>query len=117
MEPSTLIDILSGHRWPLNNEKDCQLAIADELTAKSLPFEQEVRLSPGSIIDFLVGGEIGIECKLRRTPKTRIFKQLRRYAEHDQIKSLILVSNTAMGLPAEIEGKPAYMVSLGRAWM
>ena len=31
--------------------------------------------------------------------------------------SLVLASNLSMGLPAEIDGKDAYFVKLGDAWL
>ena len=38
----------------------------------------------------------------------------KRYARHDGISSLILVTGTALGLPPAIDAKPLYYVSLGR---
>lgn len=76
---------------------------------------REVRLDADSIIDFMVG-PVGIESKLRGG-KMDIFRQLERYAAFPEIEALILVTNTAMGLPKEIGGKPTFYLSLGAGWL
>ena len=46
-----------------------------------------------------------------------VFRQLKRYAAHDEVNELVLVTNLSMGLPPEIDGKPTYYASLGVAWL
>jgi argininosuccinate synthase len=77
---------------------------------------REHRLATGDIIDFFVDG-VAVEVKLKRNQPPSILFQLKRYARHESVTSLVLVTNRAMGLPREINGKPAYYVSLGRAWL
>ena len=103
-------------RLDLSDEKRAQRMLAESFEAAGLPFQRELRLAPGDIVDFLVDG-IAVELKLRGTPKVAIYRQLRRYATYARVEAIVLASNLAMGLPAEIEGKPAYLVSLGRAWL
>jgi hypothetical protein len=100
-------------RMRVGNEAALQQSIEDALAAAGLAYLREHRLGPADRIDFLVGG-VGIEAKARYA-KRAIYRQLERYAAHDVIASLILVTGTAMGLPAEINGKPVYIVSTGRA--
>lgn len=113
---ATVARMITGMRLPLTGEKAMQQALADHLEAAGVPFQREHRLSAGDVVDFLVDDGIAVECKLR-APKRAIFRQLCRYAEHPDVHAVVLVSNTAMGLPAEIEGKPAYYVGLGAAWL
>jgi hypothetical protein len=40
-----------------------------------------------------------------------------RYAEHPEVKALILASNVSMGLPEEINGKPVFAASLSAGWI
>lgn len=108
--------LLAHAQCDLSNEKRCQSDIASVLTVAGITFAREHRLADGDVIDFLVG-DIGIEVKLRRTSKRDIYRQLGRYALHPTIGALILVTNTSMGLPRAIHGKPTYYVSLGRAWV
>jgi hypothetical protein len=105
--------LLRRTRMRVANEAALQTSIEDALVAAAVPYAREHRLSPADRIDFLCG-RIGIEAKARYN-KRATYRQLERYAAHDAIDALILVTGTAMGLPAEIGGKPVYIVSTGRA--
>ena len=100
-------------RLPVSSEHALQQALGSALTQIGVDWQPEARLGAGERIDFLVG-RIGIEAKTRY-PKRSIFRQLERYARYETIDALILVTGTAMGLPAELSGKPLYYVSLGRS--
>ncbi len=106
---------MRGIRFPLKNEKELQAALSDRFTAVGLEHEREVRLSSSDIVDFMFG-DIAAECKTNGG-KMEIFRQLERYAEHDRVSRLILISSVPMGLPAVIKGKPAYFFNLSRAWL
>jgi hypothetical protein len=64
-----------------------------------------------------VGNEAALQQSIEeaRYGKRAIYRQLERYAAQPQIAALILVTGTAMGLPAAIGGKPVFIVSTGRA--
>lgn len=111
----SLVNVLASTRFPAGPEKLLQEAVADALTDAGIAFEREFRLNDHDIIDFLVAG-IGIEVKIKGARRA-IYRQLQRYAESDAVKSLVLLSSVAMGLPPEIDGKPVTIVSLGRAWL
>jgi hypothetical protein len=110
---SVITVLLRRTRMRVANEAALQTSIEDALVAATVPYTREHRLSPADRIDFLCG-RVGIEAKARYN-KRAIYRQLERYAAHDAIDALILVTGTAMGLPAEIGGKPVYIVSTGRA--
>jgi hypothetical protein len=111
--PSELVRYLRRFRMRVSSEAALQMSIEEALVGGGIPFEREVRLSAADRIDFMVGS-IGIEAKCRY-PKRSIFRQLERYAARAEITALILITGTAMGLPAEIGGKPVFIVSTGRA--
>lgn len=100
----------------------CQLDLSDEirtqdgveriLAAHGMAHKREARLSASDIPDFLLENGVVIEVKLRGQRKMSIYRQLRRYAKHPEVAAIVLLTNVAMGLPEEIEGKPAYLVSL-----
>jgi hypothetical protein len=114
----TIIQHLSRFAFPMHSEKETQAEIAKALTKGGFVFEREKRLSAEDIPDFLVKDGIVIEVKLRTgISKMNIYRQLERYSRHETVKEIILVSNITMGLPPEINGKPAYFLSLGRAWL
>lgn len=116
-DSTAVVTAIRAARCDLSDEKRTQADIAEALTAAGIPFEREFRLAAGDIVDFLAYGAIAVEVKLKGAAKRSIFRQLKRYAEHDAVQAIVLVTNLSMGMPAEIAGKPAYYVSLGRAWL
>ncbi|MFN4283478.1 MAG: hypothetical protein ACK4NA_12650 [Alphaproteobacteria bacterium] len=115
-EAAAVCRALSCARVDLSDEKRAQAMIGAALDAAGIAHVRERRLSDRDIVDFLAGG-LGIEVKMRGARKQQVYKQLQRYAAHDAIAGLILVTNLSMGLPAEIGDKPCWYVSLGRAWL
>lgn len=111
---SEIVRHLRAGRYRVAQETQLQADIGNALDALGAAFEREVRLGPGERIDFLVDGTLGIEAKTR-CDRRAIYRQLQRYARHDTISALILVTGTALGLPASIDGKPLFYVSVGRS--
>jgi hypothetical protein len=109
-----IVGLLRRTRLPSASEAELQIAIERTLTDAAVTYERELRLGPADRIDFLCCDGVGIEAKVRY-PKRAIYRQLERYARHDRITALILVTATAIGLPAALGGKPLFYVSLGRA--
>lgn len=112
----SFLNALSGARLPLGDEKQLQAAIAEALDEVGIVYSREHTLGPGDCVDFLVDGKVAVECKLRAS-KRQIYRQLLRYADSADVECIVLVTNTAMGLPSEIKGTPAYYFSLGSAWL
>lgn len=105
--------VLQRHRLRVSTEVALQGDIA--LALDGIPFEREVRLSPSDRPDFMCG-DVAIEAKVKY-PKRSIYRQLERYAAHERVAAIVLVTGTAMGMPAAINGKPIYVVSIGRAFL
>lgn len=106
-------------RVDVTQEISAQIAIEQALIAGGFEFHREHFLSKRDKPDFLIikdGFSIVLEMKTKAN-RMATYKQLERYASHEEVHGLILLSGTAMGLPAEINGKPAQVVSLGRAWL
>jgi hypothetical protein len=110
-----ILQTLRSRRYPLFDEKETQRAIAAAFAEDGIVVERERRLGTGDIIDF-VAGAFAIEVKVKGQ-KTAIYRQLARYAKRPEIEAIVLASNLAMGLPQVIEGKPAFFVHLGKAWL
>lgn len=115
MMSKTVLDLIRATRLPAGPEKAVQAAIGDALTRAGIAHRREVRLSAADVIDFMVGG-LGVEVKIKGARRA-ILRQLERYAAHEEVAALALVSSVAMGLPAAINGKPVDIVSMGRAWL
>lgn len=115
-----LVRHLSKLRFDLASEKAVQGEMGMWLRnniAHGIEVSREHRLDRGDIPDFLIGGAVAIEVKLRRTTAPVILRQLVRYAKHADVQAIILASNKAVRLPESIDSKPLFNVSLGRAWM
>lgn len=101
----------------MKDEKSVQAAIAVILDSHGIEYKREVKLSETDIVDFMLPGGVAVEVKLNKAQKREIYRQCKRYCEHEQVKVIVLMTATIMGFPPEIEGKPAYYVSLGRSWL
>lgn len=116
MDPRQFVAFVQSRRFTLSDEKVLQSEIAAELEKSGAPFEREVRLAPGDIVDFMLHGGTAVEVKIKGS-KRAIYGQCARYCAHADVKALVLVTAVAMGFPPEIDGKPCYVASLGRAWL
>lgn len=114
---------LRGKRFPLEDEKATQAAIAGVL-ASEFPgnYEREVHVA-GGIIDFVViastragSSMTGVEVKIKGQPAA-IIRQLKGYAEEPMLAGLILVTSKPVALPDMISGKPLGLLDLARAWL
>lgn len=83
---------LRRFRIPFGSESRMQRAVSDILSTVEMRFEREVSLSPQDRIDFLLESGIGIECKVAGS-KNETLRQLMRYAMHDRVVGLILVTS------------------------
>lgn len=107
---------IASTRVGLATEKQAQADIETALRERwGGAVRREERLSEKDRPDFMIE-TVAVEVKLKGA-KMDIYRQLERYSAHDAVQSIILVTNQAMGLPAEIGGKPALYVSLGKAWL
>lgn len=114
-----IIEQLKLQRFHTVQEKQTQSEVELYLTSAGYSFEREKRLSERDIPDFFLTSQYGslvLEVKIR-CPKRQIFRQLERYASHESVYGLILLSGTSMGLPIEINKKPSRFVSLGEGWL
>lgn len=115
---ANVVRCIQAGRFDLTDEKACQLQMQIWFGRHLVcDVSREHRLGPGDIPDFLIEGRIVVECKKGRASKRETLRQLKRYAAYPEVQALILATATAMGMPAELEGKPVFVVSLGRAWL
>lgn len=112
MHAREIAKTLFSRKFHYKDEKELQHGIGLVLTELGVDWKAEVVLTPKDRIDFMVG-EIGIEVKVD-FPEAAVTRQLWRYAQHDKIKALILVTTRSKhrDLPAEINGKPLFVVWL-----
>lgn len=103
---------LRAFRFRFGCEDDLQAAIADALAP--VPVEREVRLGPNDRVDHLLPGGVVVEVKVAG-PRDCVLAQLTRYAAHDRVTGLVLVTTRArhQDMPADLFGKPLEVVYLG----
>lgn len=116
MPVANIVQLIRTTKLDLSTEKRAQADFERRLQESGISYQREVRLSDTDIVDFLIDG-IAVEFKLRTKGKKAVYKQLCRYATHDQVKQVVLASCTSMGLPQQIDGKDTYFVKLGEAWL
>lgn len=112
MSARSIVAVIREHRFPFGDEDLLQEALADVLATNGHAVEREVRLNARDRIDLLVDGQVGVEVKIDG-PARRVVAQLRRYAQHDRLGELILVTRCARHqAPAALNGKPVTVVNL-----
>lgn len=112
-----LRNLIETARLDLSTEKATQADIEALFTAR-LPeaaFVREARLSAADIPDFLAGS-IAVEVKIGGSA-AEILRQLERYAKHERVSALLLVTNVPMRVPSLMNGKPVTVARLGVSWM
>ncbi len=82
---------LKSYRYSYANEIEFQDGVAKALDNAFIAYRREVDLGPVGIIDFVVG-TIGIEVKIKGARNSAL-RQIRRYAECEEIDGFILVSS------------------------
>ncbi|MBM2322227.1 MULTISPECIES: hypothetical protein [Marivita] len=113
MSVEPVIKVLMGWQYDLSTEAAMHRGLAHAFTLAGIAHRQEVSLTEHDRIDFyLPDQKIGIEVKLSCAAR-QIYRQIERYTESDEITSIILLTNTAVGLPTHINGKPVYVVHAG----
>jgi hypothetical protein len=109
-----VLSALRGFRLPSSTEEELQEAIAQVLTRAGVMFTREHRFGPPDRIDFYLPAlNAGLEVKTQGSPNA-VLRQLFRYAEHDDVLELALVTTRLRlgGMPREIRGVPLQVLVL-----
>jgi hypothetical protein len=113
---TTIVRLLTAHRFRWSNEAELQMGIAQVLAEAGISHEREAVLSGAGRIDFLLADGLGLEVKVDGAP-AEVARQILAYAHHPRITALIVVTaraGTASLLPASSGGKEIHVVSLWR---
>lgn len=102
--------------WQIYNEKDLQdeiylrlLELIIESKHVNIGIEKEYKLSKGNVVDFFVK-DVGLAIELKiKGSSSSIYRQLKRYCKHEEVKGILLLTSRFMGLYDTINGKPAYL--------
>lgn len=114
---------LAKLRLPLGTEKEMQDAVEKYLKNENIPHTKEHIFDAKNIFDFFVAKDLKgntinlvIETKLKQ-PKRKIYDQCERYCQLPEVQNLILLTNTSIGFPKQINTKNCYVVNIGKAWL
>lgn len=118
-EATPVLVALRAAAFRVGDEADLQRQVADALNRAGIVFRREHYLghSMRDRIDFWVGMcGVGLELKVGQ-PAKGILRQLLRYAEHQEVRELIVAStsHSALGLPHQVLGKRLHSIQL-TAW-
>jgi len=107
-----LVEAILAQRYQYTCEDELQRAIASVLSDSSIPHVREYRLTEKDRLDFMVEG-IVIEVKVDGST-TAVIRQLHRYAQHPEVKEIVLVTDRARhrSIPREMNGKPVTVAYL-----
>jgi len=113
-----LLASLRRRRFNYQNEKRLQDGIEACLLKDRIDFVREHPLGEAGVVDFLVGGFLGVEVKIKGSP-SEVARQLLRYAGQEEVKGLVLVTarSSLSALPPELLGKPLALVELWRTFL
>lgn len=126
--------LMGTYRLPFGTEEELQVAIMLLLRKLGIPYQREALLNLGEpvnewsrinpsqnykawraaqlgIVDFVVAGDLALECKVAGGPAA-VSNQIARYLRHQGIKGLLLV--TTRSTHEAIEKQPAWVVAT--AW-
>lgn len=119
--------LIESTRFNYCSEDELQQGLAELLALAGYTAAREVRLSGADRIDLMVIAKgqqvdlrtpqppgVGIEVKVSGS-SSGIVRQLTRYASHQRIAALVLVTNRAAhDVPTMLNGKPVFVVRIGR---
>lgn len=114
MSGHPIVDAVQGTTFTYTDEVRLHDELATALAAAGVDHAREVRLSGRDRIDFLTADGCGVEVKVAG-PRASVLRQLHRYAEHDDVRTLALVTTQAHHLtrmPTHLNGKPLTVVPL-----
>jgi hypothetical protein len=112
LDAQMLCQAIAAGRLRYTTEAQLQQALADLFADAGIDADGQVRLGVHERPDFMAGG-VAVELKVKGTLGD-LTRQLGRYAAHDQVTAVIVVTRCARhrDVPREINGKPVYVVWL-----
>lgn len=104
-----IMEALARRRFTFRKEADLYPLLAKVFDDIGVEYEAQVELSPADVIDFMLG-TVGVEVKVKGGVGD-VVRQLHRYAQHDSVTELILVTSKAghVNMPATLNGKPVHV--------
>lgn len=105
--------LLRAGRFLCATEAELQLQVAQALDQAGVRYTREKSLSRRDRPDFMLAGGLALELKTQTDQKS-LLRQLLRYAEHAEVRAMVVGTTTHRGLrlPPLVGGKPLRTVHL-----
>lgn len=102
----------------ISEEYDLQKKIATVFDAAGIGYDKEHNLGHGNRVDFLTATGIAVEVKKGKPNRERLLSQINRYAEFEEVQSIIIVVETSLKDPINHSrnGKPCKVIGLLKQW-
>ncbi len=100
------------------DEYALQEQIAQVLSQNGIEYKKEYILGPRNRVDFLAGDGVAIEVKKGKPNRSQLISQVNRYAEFEEVKSVVIVVETSIRSPIHKtdNGKPCTIMGLRKLW-
>ncbi len=124
MQLPEFIQLCKGKRFSFDNENIVQAELQALLINSKTPYIREYKMDHPilsfdghNIPDFFFEATgLCVEIKIKGSKK-EIYRQLLRYSEFEQVKTIVLLTNKSMALPITINDKPTAIINMGLAWL
>ncbi len=105
---------LSAYQYRYSCEKELQDGLEKVLQTMEIEHVREHSLSPTDKVDFFLLSSIALEVKIQES-LTAVTRQLHRYAQHPEVKELLLVTTKSShrAVAEEMNKKPVRVLYLG----
>ena len=102
----------------ISAEYDLQKKIATVFDAAGIEYDKEHNLGHGNRVDFLPATGIAVVVKKGKPNRERLLSQINRYAEFEEVQSIIIVVETSLKDPINHSqnGKQCKVVGLLKQW-
>lgn len=112
-----VLQVLRTKRFRFTDEASLQAGLATALNGARIEAHREHDLGPGSRVDFWLPPAVGVEVKIAGSAAA-VQSQLERYARHDAVAALLLVTSRWQGSrqPDLVAGKPLRVHVIARAF-
>jgi hypothetical protein len=111
MSSAQISAMLKGYRFHWATETELQDGIQRVLEQHEVDHIREHPLGDAGRVDFFIAG-LAMEVKLR-VPQSAVLRQLHRYAAHEDVSSILLVTcSMRHSVPPTLNGKPVSICRL-----